>query len=527
MRFLLVFFVSVVVALAIAARPGLAQRKAASSNPASTAGSALIIGESAYAAGIAPSNLALNNAQSLARELSRLGFTVNFETNLGEGALRRAIDAFTTSIKPGAADLFFFSGYGIEDKGSSYLIPLDASIWTEADVRAQGIAIDSILSAMDKAGAKVKIAILDASRRNPFERRFRSLSTGLGSIDIPPQTLLFSAAEPGKVVSDAGRDGDVFLSELLKELRAPDQSVQDVFSRTRLGVSRVTNNQQTPWMLSTLAAPLFLKSPAGGASAPDQAQEAESNAGAERFGVSPDAMPGTVFRDCANCPDLVVAPAGEFDMGSDEFDTEQPAHSVVIAKPFAIGRGEVTFAQWDACVADGACAGWRPDDRGQGRNDTPVSEVSWSDAHRFLDWLSRKSGRAYRLPSEAEWEYAARGGVATRFWWGDEAGTGHANCRGCGGPGQPTPVGSYPANGFGLVDTAGNVAEWVEDCWTDSYLGAPRDGAVAEDGPCKQRVVRGGSFDAGPRYVRSASRFLYDAELRYYTNGFRVARNLP
>jgi formylglycine-generating enzyme required for sulfatase activity len=525
MRFLVVFFVSVVVALASVARPGLVQGKEASPNAAE--GSALIIGEGAYVVGIAPSNLALNNAQSLARELAQLGFTVSFETNLRQGVLRRAIEAFTASIKPGAAALFFFSGYGIEAKGSTYLIPVDANIWTEEDVRAQGIAVESILSAMDKAGAKVKIVILDASRRNPFERRFRSLSTGLGSIEIPPQTLLLSAAEPRKVVSSAGRDGDVFLSELLKEMRAPDQSVQDVFNRTRLSVSRATNNRQTPWMLSTLAAPLLLRSSAGGPSASEQAQGAQSDAVAERIRVFPDAKPGTVFRDCANCPDLVIAPAGQFEMGSDDFDTERPAHSVVIAKPFAIGRSEVTFAQWDACVADGGCAGWRPDDRSERRNDAPVSEVSWSDAHRFIGWLSRKSGRAYRLPSEAEWEYAARGGATTRFWWGDEVGAGHANCRGCGGPGQPTPVGSYPANGFGLVDTAGNVAEWVEDCWTDSYIGAPRDGAVAQNGPCKQRVVRGGSFDAGPRYVRSASRFLYDAELRYYTNGFRVARDLP
>ncbi len=520
MRFVFVILVSVALAFTIAARPGLGAGKTAPASPSSP-GPALVVGEAAYAAGTALSSQALTNAQNFARELSRFGFTVSFESNLRKEDLRRAIDNFAAAIKPGSAALFFFSGYGVEAKGATYLIPVDANIWTEADVRDQGIAVNSVLSAMDKAEAKVKIMILDASRRNPFERRFRSLSSGLGAIDLPPQTLLFSAAEPGKVVGDAEHERDVFLSELLKELRAPDQSAQDIFNRTRLGVSRATNNQQAPLALSTLAKPFFLDAGAG-TSAPTEPQ-----AVAESVGMPANAKPGAVFRDCADCPDLVIAPAGAFVMGSDDFETERPAHSVVIAKPFAIGRGEVTFAQWDACVADGGCAGWRPDDRGKGRKDAPVSNVSWSDAHGFLDWLSRKSGRAYRLPSEAEWEYAARGGATTRFWWGDEAGTGHANCRGCGGPGHPTPVGSYPANGFGLVDTAGNVAEWVEDCWSESYLGAPRDGAVAQDGPCKQRVVRGGSFDTGARYVRAASRFLYDAELRYYTNGFRVARDLP
>jgi formylglycine-generating enzyme required for sulfatase activity len=214
-------------------------------------------------------------------------------------------------------------------------------------------------------------------------------------------------------------------------------------------------------------------------------------------------------------------------MGSEDFETEQPVHTVVIPKPFAIGRNEVTYAQWDACLADGCCGGWRPDDHGGDRTNLPVSDVSWIDAHSYLDWLSGKSGHRYRLPSEAEWEYAARGGSATPYWWGDTAGTGHANCRGCGGDGRSSPIGAYPPNGFGLHDVAGNVAEWVEDCWNDTYAAAPRDGAAKVTGVCKQRVVRGGSFDTGPRYVRSASRFLNQAGLRYYTNGFRVARDLP
>jgi formylglycine-generating enzyme required for sulfatase activity len=528
MRVFLLFFASVCIGAALAPRPATAQ---APSSAAAAPGSALIIGNGAYLSGGPPAALSLKSAQNLAGDLSRMGFSVTVETNLRQAPMRRAIERFAAAIRPGSIALFFFTGYGVEAKGSSYLIPVDAEIWTEAQVRSFGISVDSILAAMDSAGARVKIVILDASRRNPFERRFRSLSAGLGAIDLPPQTLLLSSAEPGKVVSDSEGGGSLFVGELLKELRSPDRGAEDIFNRTRLGVSRATDNQQDPLVKSTLAGPVFLKAAAIEATAPQTRDQAEAarpgDAGAARFGPPPGAKPGTAFRDCADCPDLVVLPAGEFAMGSDDFETEQPVHPVAIAKSFAIGRTEITFAQWDACVADGGCAGWRPDDRGAGRGETPVGEVSWSDAHRFLDWLSRKSGHVYRLPSEAEWEYAARAGTNTAFWWGDEVGAGHANCRGCGGPGRPTAAGSYPANGFGLVDTAGNIAEWVEDCWTESYAQAPRDGAVVQGAPCKQRVVRGGSFDAGARYVRPASRFLYDAELRYYTNGFRAVRDLP
>ena len=224
---------------------------------------------------------------------------------------------------------------------------------------------------------------------------------------------------------------------------------------------------------------------------------------------------------------MVIVPAGEFDMGSTDFDFEKPVHKVAIAKPFAIGRREVTFEEWDQCVAAGACN--RAGDRGQGPAERPVTNVSWRDAKAYVGWLSQKTAHKYRLPSEAEWEYAARGGTKTAYWWGRDPGSRFANCRECGGnTGQQTIVtGSFAANPFGLFDTAGNAAEWVEDCWNDSYRGAPKDGSAWTSGQCGQRVLRGGSFDSQARYVRSASRFRYDADVRYYANGFRVARELP
>ena len=243
----------------------------------------------------------------------------------------------------------------------------------------------------------------------------------------------------------------------------------------------------------------------------------------------PGRAPGTAFRDCTECPEMVVVPAGSFMMGSDESSSEIPRHRVTIAKPFAVGKYEVTFAEWDACVAAGGCGGHRPGDEGWGRGRWPVINVSWDDAKAYVRWLNRKTGKQYRLPSEAEWEYAARAGTTTRYSWGDDIGRNRANCDGCGSRWdneQTAPAGSFRANVFGLHDVHGNVWEWVEDCWSGNYLGAPADGSAWESGDCSRRVLRGGSWDNRPWFLRSASRSGDGAGNRNDGSGFRVARTL-
>lgn len=246
------------------------------------------------------------------------------------------------------------------------------------------------------------------------------------------------------------------------------------------------------------------------------------------FDAPPSAIPepGEIFRDCAECPEMVVVPAGEFKMGSGATPYEKPEHRVAIADPFAIGRREITFDEWDLCFALGGCK-YRPNDR-WGRGSRPVIDVSWDDAKAFVTWLSQKTGRRYRLPSEAEWEYAARAGTNSTFWWGRAASNGPANCEDCSStPARQTlPAGSFRPNGFGLFDVAGNAAEWVEDCWNESYRGAPTDGSAWTMGQCRQRGLRGGSFASKAGFIRSAARFRYDQDVRYYANGFRVARDL-
>ena len=217
-------------------------------------------------------------------------------------------------------------------------------------------------------------------------------------------------------------------------------------------------------------------------------------------------------------------------------DDEGPRHKVTINDPFAVGVYEVTFNEWDYCVRQGGCRGYRPNDKGWGRRDRPVINVSWHDAKAYVQWLSQKTGKPYRLLTEAEWEYAARAGTTTPFHFGNTISTDQANydgnyAYGSGTKGryrkQTIPVGSFSANDFGLYDMHGNVWEWVEDCWHDSYRGAPTDGSAwIARGDCSKRVDRGGSWNGSPVLLRSAYRDWNDSGVRYNNIGFRVALTL-
>ena len=274
------------------------------------------------------------------------------------------------------------------------------------------------------------------------------------------------------------------------------------------------------------------------------AEEAKASAD-RRAGLEP----GTVFRDCDECPELVVVPPGSFMMGSPaseagRSDTEGPRHEVTIGYPLAVGVYEVTFAEWDACVRAGGCAGYRPEDEGWGRGRRPVISVSWEDAQAYVEWMSSETGEEYRLLSEAEWEYVARAGTQmARHWGASSSGQcGYANgydrtgdqkhdfpwdpisCSD--GHADTAPVGSFEPNAFGLYDVLGNVWEWTDDCWNESYAGAPTDGSPWASGDCTRRVLRGGSWHFRPVILRSANRGWLSAGNRYSSLGFRLARTI-
>ena len=186
------------------------------------------------------------------------------------------------------------------------------------------------------------------------------------------------------------------------------------------------------------------------------------------------------------------------------------------------------MAQWNACVSAGACPHVEPD-AGHANPNAPVRNVSWDDAQQYLKWLSTASGKPHRLPTEAEWEYAARGGTTTRYWWGDQMRQGKADCKDCGAPWQaagPANVGSFAPNPYGLHDMNGSVWEWVSDCWHSSYKNAPTDARAWDEPNCRTRVIRGGSWRDGESYMLSSTRFKYDASVRESQNGFRVASDL-
>src|SRR6202048_555956 len=214
---------------------------------------ALVIGNAKYPDAEAPLKEPVNDAREVADELKRDGFNVEVGENLTGDAMRRAFDKLYGRIKPGSVALVFFSGFGVQSSRQSYMIPVDAQIWTEPDVRRDGFSLETILSEINNRGAGVKIALIDASRRNPFERRFRSFSAGLAPVIAPNGTLVMYSAALSSVISDNGGDRSLFVQELLKEIRVPDLMAEETLNKTRVGVTRASRSEQVPWISSSLA----------------------------------------------------------------------------------------------------------------------------------------------------------------------------------------------------------------------------------------------------------------------------------
>jgi formylglycine-generating enzyme required for sulfatase activity len=300
----------------------------------------------------------------------------------------------------------------------------------------------------------------------------------------------------------------------------------------------------TTW---ALAAVLAAAQAGGVAAGPTvQGQSDQSGAGAIRTAeapshsdsaaartAEPQAPPGvpapsTTFRDCSDCPEMVAVPAGKFMMGWDVGDPdEKPAHEVVIAKPLAVGKFEVTYDEFNACEADGGCKRFKDAHFGGSKGRRPITNITWNEARGYAAWLSKKTGKLYRLLSEAEWEYAARAGTTTKYAFGDIITHDQANFSyGKQGEGRTKEVGSYPPNAWGLYDMHGNVWEWVEDCY-GTYQGAPADGTARISSNCASRVLRGGSWDYEADEIRSSVRYKLAPDWwSLDETGFRVARSL-
>jgi formylglycine-generating enzyme required for sulfatase activity len=526
---------------------------------------ALVIGNGSYPQ--SPIGSMPADARAFADVLRDGGFDVVYAENARRTEIEAAISAFTKKLQWGVTAVVYYGGHAIQYQDRNFLLAIDSRIASEADVRSEAVDIDLILDPLIVSRPIGCVVILDAARKNSLQQVVSSRARGLANQPpIERLTMIYPVA-PREVVGEASR-ANLFAVELVKSAKVPDLSFKEVFRRVKTSVAQATRDQQIPWESSPSPEDLVISSRKLAATrAADPFEKGfwdtiKDSDNAEDFKAYLDSYPDGPFaavartrlrqletkievkpenkpaaaaqpaasqssiRDCPQCPEMVSIPAGVFQMGSSEmFDFEAPVHQVSIGKAFYIGRREVSYDEWDACIADGGCK-QAPDDRGLGRAKRPVTDLAWDDAKEYVAWLSHKTGHTYRLPTESEWEYVARAGSTTTYPWGRTAEKDKANCIGC--TSEPLKkaidTGSFPPNGFGVYDMMGNAAEWVEDCWNENYRGVPMDGSAWTKPQCRERVLRGGSFNNDPRYLRSAARFKYDHDVRYYTNGFRVVR---
>ena len=544
---------------------------------------ALVVGNDAYQAQGVLSN-AVNDARAVASALGDVGFAVMRVENADRARLTSALSDFAGSLRDDDVALFYFAGHGVQVDQENYLMPTDYAGQTASALRFDAVSASDVQEMLSPA--RVAMLVFDACRNNPY-RGVRG-GTGLAPMEARG-TLIAYAAGAGEVAADSapGLSNGLFTSKFVEALRAPGLTASALFMQVRREVVSASNEEQWPAVYNDLLSdfvfrpgPTSAVGPSGGtapATAPVIAAALQqetvfwqsiqgstdpadfeayldrfangtfSRIAANRLAVlrgavdrpQPSADPprrgsadGEVFRDCPSCPEMVVIPAGEFWMGSPATEdgrevVEGPQRGVRMER-FALGRYEVTFDEYDRfALATGRV---RLGDRGWGRGRRPVIHVSLGDARAYAAWLSEETGFRYRLPSEAEWEYAARAGTETTYSWGNAIGRNQANCSDCGSrwdSDKTAPVGSFAANAWGLHDMHGNVSEWVGDCWHDSYRDAPSDGRVwTIGGACGRRVSRGGSWAFIPRALRAASRLPFSLGTRNGVVGFRVAGTL-
>ena len=478
---------------------------------------------------------ARTDAAGVAAALERLYFKVRHLEDAGYVDMLQGLLEFSKEAQSAEVAVVFYAGQGLAVDGRNYLIPVDApgavvgatggdhDLDPDHHVTEGNLGLIPVTWLMRTvAGAsKLRLVVLDAYVPAPLEQ---AGETG--------ETIVALAAGLGDPPGSGGHresGHSPYTEALLRYLQEPGLGLTMLFRKVREDVMRETDGSQEPVVIWPGSDVSLNPLPVSGLTPVVDPDEAAKPERAEAEAV---VEPGTTFRDCPKCPEMVVVPPGSFQMGSPESEEgrdndEGPVHEVTIARPFAVGVYEVTFGAWDACVSGGGCTGYLPGDLDDLRR-SPVVRVSWDDAQAYVRWLSGRTGKKYRLLSEAEWEYVARAGTTGPYHFGSGLSTSQANYgRNRGGT---VPVGSYSANAFGLYDVHGNVWEWVEDCWNDSYRGAPSDGSAWTSawtsGDCSTRVLRGGSWGDSPRNLRSANRYGYTTGFRLDDYGFRVARTL-
>ena len=487
-----------------------------------------------------------NDATDVAKVLQKLGFEVILRTDATRKTMRRAMHNFSQRLEQqsGGVGLFYFSGHGFQYNNINYLLPLRADIQHSVDIDSESFRANEMLLRMEGANQHgVNLVIMDACRSSipaNFFREGKGFSKGgFTSMQAPIGSLIAYSTAPN-TTSWGGLPNErnsVYTKHLLQALQQKAHlDIAGLFRQVRKGVIQETRNTeeiQVPWESTSLTDSFYFAVQDGGNE------------------------PGTVFQDRLKKggvgPEMVVIPAGRFRMGDIQGggnSDEKPVHWVNIQQ-FAMGKFEVTVGEFrqfvnatyyktEAEKGDGCYVyddGWKKKKDANWRNPYfsqndkhPVVCVSWNDATAYAEWLNQQTGKQYRLPSEAEWEYAARAGTETKYWWGNKIGHNRANCfeNQCGDNFKYTaPVGSFDPNSFGLYDTVGNVWEWIADSWSEDYTNAPNDGKIRTVGVNESyRVLRGGSWGLNSLNTRAADRSRNDPDSRDSFVGFRVVRRV-
>jgi formylglycine-generating enzyme required for sulfatase activity len=525
---------------------------------------ALVIGNSTYKT--SPLTNPANDATDMAAALKALDFEVISGVNQSRAEMVRLIRQFGERLKAnGGVGLFYYAGHGVQVEGRNYLIPVDASIRSENEVELEAVDTARVLVEMESAGNSLNIVVLDACRNNPFSRSWRSTNDGLAQINAPSGTLIAYSTAPGKVASDGAGRNAPYTAALLKAIKMPDLSLSDVFMQVRAEVQKTTNRQQTPWEASSVTGRFYFIQTAKAEPQPvsdaqieqqywDTVKNSQNAADFQgylkeypngRFTAlarliinqyeksstttnptnntsvnnitTASKTAGTISKTTLRGGveiSFAYIPAGEFQMGSTNGkDDEKPVHMVRISKSFQMQTTEVTQAQWKAVMGN------NPSEY-KNCPQCPVEQVSWSGAQKFIAKLNAQNdGNKYRLPTEAEWEYAARAGTT-----GDYAGVVDSIAWYQSNSGYKShPVGTKEANAWGLYDMHGNVWEWVQD-WYGSYPSETvTDPTGASSG--SYRVYRGGSFiNLADEMRRSAFRYSHTPSHRNVILGFRMVR---
>jgi len=518
---------------------------------------ALVIGNSAYKA--SPLRNPVNDATDVAAALKGLGFEVILMTDADRRGMVEGVAEFGRKAQDTEMALFFYAGHGMQVNGVNYLIPVRASVNSEADVEFEAVQADRVLAQMEKARAKVNLVILDACRDNPF-RSFRSSTRGLAVVRAVTGSVVVYATSPGDVAEDGGSGrNSPFTRNLLRHMATPGQEVKAMFNRVGAAVAKESSGGQVPWVSSSLFKDVYLSgAPSADASPPPPAPaqvamaskpeapsvQSEPEPLVESFVPKPTSnKQGDIFTEPTTGMKFVWVPGGCFQMGDHSGKYAKRLVHEVCLDGFWMGKCEVTNAQYRKFKPG------HDSNRGNDENITlngesqPVVAVTWKDIKAYTDWLSSKGNGIYRLPTEAEWEYSARAGSDSYYYWGndtDEAckyenvyDKSLAQVRDSGptfncndGYAATAPVGSFSPNAFGLHDMLGNVMEWCQDWFSREAYSSHSRNNPQYMGKSEDYVIRGGAWNflsAGA--VRSAHRWSGNPGMIMILNqGFRLVR---